>query len=86
MGRQNAHEITRYSCADCGNIIYGDSTASPGIWKLQAGLLHDTASLRPGVHIWTCRKQGWVELPPDAACFDTQPDDLSELLAAAGGT
>ncbi len=76
---------TRFSCASCTNIIYGDSTASPGIWKLQAGLLDDTSKLRPGVHIWTCRKQGWVELPADAACYDTQPDDLSELLAAATG-
>jgi hypothetical protein len=73
---------TRYSCASCGNIIYGDSTASPGIWKLQAGLLEDTSGICPGVHIWTCRKQGWVELPPGAAAFDTQPDNLADLLPA----
>ena len=74
------HTNTRHSCASCGNIIYGDSSASPGIWKLQAGLLEDTSGLHPGVHIWTCRKQGWVVLPEDATSYDTQPEDLSELL------
>lgn len=45
------HSNTRHSCAGCGNIIYGDSTATPGIWKLQAGLLDDTSALRPNVHL-----------------------------------
>lgn len=78
----DGHTNTRHSCSQCGNIIYGDSSATPGIWKLQAGLLEDTSGLRPNVHLWTRRKQGWVSLPEDATAFDTQPQDLSELLAA----
>lgn len=73
---------TRHSCPHCGNIIYGDSSATPGIWRLQAGLLEDTRDLRPDVHIWTCRKQDWVQIPADALTYDTQPDDLGELLSA----
>ncbi len=76
------HTNTRHSCSQCGNIIYGDSSASPGIWKLQAGLLDDTSRLRPDVHLWVRRKQAWISLPDDATCFDTQPQDLSTLLTA----
>ncbi len=76
----DGHTNTRHSCSQCGNIIYGDSSATPGLWKLQAGLLDDTSALCPDVHIWTCRKQGWVSLPADTRCFDTQPQDLTELL------
>ena len=79
------HVNTRYSCADCGNIIYGDSSSSPGILKVQAGLLEDTSDVRPGVHIWTCRKQGWVILPAGVPAYERQPEDLGELLAVATG-
>ena len=82
---EDGHTNTRYSCADCGNIIYGASTASEGLWKLQTGLLEDTAELRPEVHIWICRKQQWLTLPADVPTYDRQPEDLAELLTAALG-
>lgn len=80
---EDGHTNTRYSCADCGNIIYGASTASEGLWKLQTGLLEDTSDLRPEVHIWISRKQHWLTLPPGVPTYDSQPDDLADLLAAA---
>jgi hypothetical protein len=80
---EDSHTNTRYSCADCGNIIYGASTASEGLWKLQTGLLEDTAELRPEVHIWICRKQQWISLPADVPVYERQPGDLTDLLTAA---
>ena len=74
---------TRYSCSDCGNIIYGVGASSPGLAKLQAGLLEDTRNIEPEVYIWATSKQPWVTLPPHAKPFDTQPDDAMEMLAAA---
>ena len=74
---------TRYSCADCGNIIYGVGESSPGLAKLQAGLLDDTRELEPEVYIWARSKQAWVTLPQHARPFDTQPDDPMALLQAA---
>ncbi len=79
----DGHTNTRYSCASCGNIVYGATTASEGIWKMQTGLLDDTAALEPEVHIWTCRKQNWFDIPAGAPRYDTQPDDLTQLLADA---
>ena len=74
---------TRYSCADCGNIIYGDDDTGLGLAKLQAGLLDDTRDLEPEVYLFARSKQAWVSLPPKARPFETQPEDPVEMLTAA---
>ena len=73
---------TRYSCADCGNIIYGVGDATPGMAKLQPGTLHDTTDVEPEIHLWTRSKQTWIEIPEDAPSFETQPDGAGETLEA----
>lgn len=74
---------TRYSCASCGNIIYGIGDSSPELAKLQAGTLDNTSAVAPDVHMWTSKKQSWLTLPAGVPCFDTQPEDPMELLQAA---
>ena len=74
---------TRYSCADCGNIIYGIDDTGMGLAKVQAGLLEDTSDLEPEVYLFARSKQPWVKLPSQARPFDTQPEDPMEMLAAA---
>jgi hypothetical protein len=74
---------TRYSCASCGNIIYGSSESSPELAKLQPGTLDNTNTVEPEVHMWTVKKQPWVILPPRAPRFETQPDSGLALMQAA---
>lgn len=74
---------TRYSCSECGNIIYGVGTLAPRVLKLQAGLLDDTRDLEPEVHIWTRSAQAWVILPKGVPKFSRQPEDPLALLSAA---
>ena len=74
---------TRYSCADCGNIIYGVDDSGMGLAKLQAGLLEDTSTVEPEVYLFARSKPPWVSLPGNARPFDTQPEDPMEMLAAA---
>ncbi len=74
---------TRYSCASCGNIIYGIGDSNPELAKLQAGTLEDTSAVEPEVHIWTSRKQPWLTLPDRAPRFETQPESGLALLQAA---
>lgn len=74
---------TRYSCASCGNIIYGIGESNPELAKLQAGTLEDTRAVEPEVHIWTVNKQRWLALPSRVPQFETQPEDTLELLQAA---
>jgi hypothetical protein len=74
---------TRYSCASCGNIMYGIGDTSPELAKLQAGTLEDTSEVEPEVHMWTITKQPWLVLPERVKKFETQPDDGLELFQAA---
>ncbi len=74
---------TRYSCAGCGNIIYGIGDKNPELAKLQAGTLDNTRALEPEVHIWTRNRQTWFALPARARTFETEPETASEWLQAA---
>jgi hypothetical protein len=74
---------TRYSCASCGNIIYGVGDSSTELTKLQAGTLADTSDIEPEVHMWVTHKQPWLTLPTRVRQFETQPEDPLELLQAA---
>lgn len=73
---------TRYSCAACGNIIYGIGANSPALAKVQAGTLEDTREVEPEVHLWTVSRQPWVLLPANARLFEGQPDPMAMLQAA----
>lgn len=73
---------TRYSCSSCGNIIYGVSSASPDLIKLQPGTLDDFGDVSVDAHIWTKRAQSWVLFAEDALMYETQPDNLAEVFEA----
>ena len=73
---------TRYSCSQCGNIIYGIGGSSPDLIKLQPGPLDDTRDLEVDAHIWMKRAQKWVVLPAEALRYETQPDNLVEIYQA----
>ena len=74
---------TRQSCATCGNIIFGTAANMPGLMLLQAGTLDDTSAVQPDVHIWLRSAQPWVVVPAGVPSWQTQPDDMTELLQAA---
>lgn len=70
----------RYSCATCGNVIYGLGAYTPGLAKLMPGTLSNTKEVRPDVHIWTSSAQDWVKIPEDVLQFREQPEDFGEVL------
>ncbi len=74
---------TRYSCAGCGNIIYGVDDSGMNLAKLQAGLLDDTSGVEPEVYLFARSRQPWITLPDRARPFETQPEDPMALLQAA---
>ncbi len=83
LSLQQGNTNTRYSCAGCGNIIYGIGKSNPELAKLQAGTLQDTSAVKPEVHIWTSKKQPWLILSSRVRQFETQPEDGLALLQAA---
>ncbi|MCB1853326.1 MAG: GFA family protein [Halieaceae bacterium] len=76
-------EKTRHSCASCGNIMYGTAANMPGLMLLQAGTLDDTRAVQPDVHIWLQSAQQWVAVQPGVPGWQTQPDDMADMLRAA---
>lgn len=74
---------TRYSCAACGNIIYGSADNMPGLLLLQAGTLDDTTAVHPEMHMWLQSAQEWIGLPEGVPGWQTQSEDMMEMLQAA---
>lgn len=60
-------------CPSCGNRIYHINPAAPDKIKLKPSNLTDTRVIQPTMHIWTCEKQAWFELPTDIASYEKQP-------------
>lgn len=73
---------TRFSCARCGNVMYGSSDSSPDLIKLQPGTLDDSSNVQPEAHIWMREAQPWIQLPQSVVRHDTQPDNLFEIYEA----
>ena len=54
-------------CPECGVRIYNRTSA---LMSVKAGTLNDTSNLEPYAHYWTKRRQSWVPLPDDIACYE----------------
>jgi hypothetical protein len=70
----------RYSCATCGNVIYGLGAYTPGLAKVMPGTLINTQGIRPDVHIWTSSAQEWIKIPSDVLQYLEQPEDFGKVL------
>lgn len=60
-------------CPDCGTRIYHKPEWRKGTVSVKPGTLDDTSGLKPGMHLWTSSKQGWVNIPEDVKTFEKQP-------------
>ena len=69
-----------WRCQDCGSCLWGE--ISPEFLALQAGTLDDTSWLKPIAHIFTSRRQPWVEIPKDVLVYERAPEDNLEIVRA----
>ena len=72
---------TNYWCDSCASHIFSEDSDHPGLKYVTGGLFDDTTWITPCVHIWTKSAQPWMIIPSDVPTYQTQPDDMSELLA-----
>ena len=70
-------------CATCHTRIFNTNEAVPGMVILRAGTLANSQSLEPAAHIWTRRKQSWVNLPSDVPAFEETPTPTAFASALA---
>ena len=73
-----------YFCSICGNRIYHENPAAPGVIRLKPGTLDNTGEIIPDAHVWTSRAQPWVTIPAGIPQFETQPDIAQFLRDRAG--
>lgn len=80
VAKPDGSSVTQHACPSCLTRIHSSSEARPGAGILRAGTLDASDSLRPAVHLWTSRKQPWVNIADDAPTFETQPADPREWI------
>ena len=67
-------------CVKCDTRLWGESVRNPSYFIVRPGTLDDPSWLRPVAHIWTRSAQPWVQFPPDAVKFETQPPETWKVL------
>lgn len=72
-----------YFCPKCGNRIYHLDPDAPQNVRLKGGTLDNVAIPAPIAHVWTSRKQPWVDIPRDVPQFEGNAENLGALLREA---
>ena len=72
--------IDQHFCADCGTRLWGTATQMPEIAVIKTGTLQDASWVRPVAHVWTRSAQPWLVFDDDLPTYETQPDDLQDLI------
>lgn len=61
-------------CKTCGSPIGEKFREMEGIFVLAVGTLDDMSVFKPENHLWTTRKQPWLNIQDELPCFETQPE------------
>ena len=59
---ESGAESTQRLCGSCHTRLWNTNSARPGVAVIRAGTLDASAGLIPLAHIWTKRKQPWIEI------------------------
>lgn len=78
--KPNGSSAKQLACPRCLTRIYAVNSSNPTMGNLRAGTLDNSDQLVPAVHLWTSRKQPWLQLPENVPSFEKQPDDMMEWL------
>ena len=61
----SGHELSRHFCGDCGSPLYTTSPRRPDDIYLKAGVIDDSAVIRPAYQSWTRSAVPWAIIGPD---------------------
>lgn len=62
-----------HHCAACGEFVYVEVEALPGIIAVNAALLIAPFVFEPQAHVWVSQKLPDVSIAADAVCFQRRP-------------
>ncbi|WP_051243129.1 GFA family protein [Azohydromonas australica] len=69
-------------CPDCGTRLFHQVLGQEEVMSIKPGTLEDTRGLQPVGHIWTSRRQPWVQLDEGSLHYPGNPDNFEALLGA----
>jgi len=72
---------TQRICARCLSQLWAEPRSGSHIAIVRGGMLDDAGALRPIAHLWTRSALPWFPFPDGAVKYETQPNNLLELLA-----
>ena len=64
---------TRYRCANCGSLVYGEPQAMPGVRTVAAGTLDDVSVFQPQMVIYTKDRPAWDKIDSGLPEFAGMP-------------
>ena len=67
------------ACADCDTRLWAVPADRPTLAGLLPGTLYNAGEFEPVAHLWTKSALPWVQFPPGAKLYETQPDRPGEL-------
>ncbi len=70
----SGNQITRYLCADCGSVLFGQNKARPKIRVITGGTLDDPSWVPIQANIWTQSALPWVHLSEEVENFPKGAD------------
>lgn len=81
----NGIEFEDVFCAVCYTRLYNRNSALPEMIFLRAGTLADSGQIAPIAHIWTKRRQSWVEIPEGIPLFaeSPTPEEFGQAVSLA---
>jgi hypothetical protein len=68
-------------CPRCISHLWAEPRPGSHIAVVRGGTLDDADGLRPIAHLWTRSAQPWFPFPDEATKYETQPNNLLELVA-----
>jgi len=80
-GRKFHHRL----CGECYTRLWSTNSLLPGVAFIRAGTLDRSQELIPKAHMWTKRKQPWVEIPSEFIQWPESPPagELAQALEAS---
>lgn len=69
----NDGSVEEFHCATCFTGIYNRNSMLPDTLFLRAGTLLRSQGLVPLAHVWTSRKQPWINIPDHVPFFPESP-------------
>ena len=71
-GERGARFVFRF-CPVCGSTVFHTEVGNDAAVSVAVGAFADPAFPAPTVSVYDCRRHPWVQLPPGARAFPTDP-------------